>query len=71
MLKVIGIALLASGLAGLVVGTIEYTQQTGPVLKAGTVGARSTEPGSFTIPPLAAGPVAAVGLVLVLASRKG
>jgi hypothetical protein len=69
MLKVIGIALLVSGLAGLAVGTLEHTQ-TRPVLKAGSVGVRSSEPESFTIPPLAAGPVAAVGLVLFLASRK-
>lgn len=70
MLKLIGILLLVAGIAGLALGTFEYTQ-TKQVLKVGPIDVQAKEKESVTIPPLAAGAVAAVGLVLFLAGRKG
>ncbi len=69
MLRAIGIVLLVIGIAGLVVGTFQYTQKK-DVLDVGPLHVQTTDKKSFTIPPLAAGAVAAVGLVLVLAGRK-
>jgi hypothetical protein len=69
MLRIIGIVLIVAGLAGLALGTFEYTQ-TKEVAKIGPLDVKAKEQKSVTIPPLAAGAAAAVGLVLVLAGRK-
>jgi hypothetical protein len=69
MLRLVGILLLVAGLAGLAVGTFQYTQRK-DVLKVGPIEVQSKEKQTVTIPPLAAGGVAALGLVLVLAGRK-
>jgi len=69
MLRIIGIVLLVAGIAGLAVGTFQYTQKK-DVLDVGALHVQKTDKKSFTVPPLAAGAVAAVGLVLVLAGRK-
>ena len=69
MLRIIGIVLIVAGLAGLALGTFEYTQ-TKEVAKLGPLDVKAREQKSVTIPPLAAGAAAAVGLVLVLAGRK-
>jgi hypothetical protein len=55
--------------AGPAVGTFQYTRQR-DVLKIGPVRVRSNEKGTVTVPPLAAGGVAALGLVLLLAGQK-
>ena len=68
-MRLIGIVLLVAGLAGLAVGTFQYTQ-TKQVLKVGPLDVKAKEKETVTIPPVAAGAVAAVGLVLVLAGRK-
>ena len=65
MLRLIGIGLLVARIAGLAVGTFQYTQKK-DVLDVGPLHVQKT----FTVPPLAASAVAAVGLVLVLAARK-
>ena len=69
MLRLVGILLLVAGLAGLAVGTFQYTRKK-DVLKVGTIQVQAKEKETVTIPPLAAGGVAALGLVLVLAGRK-
>jgi uncharacterized membrane protein YidH (DUF202 family) len=69
MLRIIGIVLIVAGIAGLALGTFEYTQ-TKEVAKIGPLDVKAKEQKSVTIPPLAAGAAAAVGLVLVLAGRK-
>ena len=70
MLRIIGIVLLALGLVGLAVGTFQYTRNK-KVLDAGPIHIERKATESVTIPPLAAGGVAALGLVLTLAgSRK-
>jgi hypothetical protein len=69
MLRLVGILMLLAGLAGLAVGTFQYTQKK-DVLKVGPIEVQSKEKETVAIPPLAAGAVAAVGLVLVLAGRK-
>jgi uncharacterized membrane protein YidH (DUF202 family) len=65
----IGIVLLVIGIAGLAVGTVQYTR-TKHVLKVGSIDVQAKDKERFTIPPLAAGGVAAVGLVLIVAGRK-
>jgi hypothetical protein len=69
MLRLIGVLLLVAGIAGLAVGTFQYTQKKN-VLDAGPIHVQRTDKETVAIPPLAAGAVAAVGLVLVLAGRK-
>ena len=70
MLRIIGIVLLVLGLVGLAVGTFQYTRQK-KVLDAGPIHIERKATETVTIPPLAAGGVAAVGLVLTLVgSRK-
>ena len=69
MLRLIGVLLLVAGIAGLAVGTFQYTQKKN-VLDAGPIHVQKTEKETFTVPPLAAGGGTAVGLVLVLAGRK-
>ena len=69
MLRIIGIVLIVAGLAGLALGTFDATQ-TKEVAKLGPLDVKAREQKSVTIPPLAAGAAAAVGLVLVLAGRK-
>ena len=69
MLRLIGVLLLVAGIAGLAVGTFQYTQKKN-VLDAGPIHVQKTDKETFTVPPLAAGAAAAVGLVLVLAGRR-
>ena len=69
MLRIVGILLLVAGLAGLAVGTFQYTQKK-DVLNVGPIHVQAKEKETVTVPPLAAGAVAALGLVLVLAGRK-
>ena len=68
-MRVLGIVLLVLGLVALAVGTFQYTQRR-EVLRVGGIRVQANERETVTIPPLAAGAAAAVGLVLVLASRK-
>jgi hypothetical protein len=70
MLRILGIVLLAAGLVGLAVGTFQYTRQK-KVLDAGPIHIERKTTERVTIPPLAAGGVAALGLVLtVIAARR-
>jgi hypothetical protein len=68
-MRIIGVLLLVAGLAGLAVGTFQYTRNK-DVLKVGPIEVQAKEKETVTIPPLAAGGVAVLGLVLVLAGRK-
>ena len=68
-MRVLGIVLLVLGLVALAVGTFQYTQRR-EVLRVGGIRVQANERETVTIPPLAAGAAAAVGLGLVLASRK-
>lgn len=67
-MRILGIVLLVAGLLGLAVGTFQYTQKK-DVLSVGPVHVERRDKETVTIAPLAAGAVAAVGLVLVLASK--
>ena len=69
MLRVIGVILLVVGIAGLAVGTFQYTRKK-DVLNVGPVHVQASEKESFTVPPLAAAGVAALGLVLALAGGR-
>jgi hypothetical protein len=69
MLRIVGILLLVVGLAGLAVGTLQYTRKK-DVLNVGPIHVQAKEKETVTVPPLAAAGVAALGLVLVLAGRK-
>jgi uncharacterized membrane protein YidH (DUF202 family) len=70
MLRRVGIVLLVVGLIGLAFGTFQYTRQK-KVLDAGPIHIERTATETVTIPPLVAGGVAALGLVLtVVGSRK-
>jgi len=69
MVRTIGIVLLVLGLAGLAVGTFEYTRQK-KVVDAGPIQIARTATEEVTIPPLVAGGVAAVGLVLTLVGSR-
>jgi hypothetical protein len=65
----LGLILLIAGLLGLAVGTFQYTHRK-EVLKVGDIRVEKNEKETVSIPPLLAGGVAAVGLVLVLTGRK-
>ncbi len=69
MLRLIGLVLLVAGLAGLAIGTFEYSRMK-DVVKVGPIEVQAKDKEKVTIPPLAAGGVAAAGLVLVLAGRR-
>jgi hypothetical protein len=69
MLRVMGLILLVAGIVGLAVGTLQYTRKR-DVLNVGPVHVQASEKETFAIPPLAAGGVAALGLVLVLAGGR-
>lgn len=69
MLRLVGLVLLVVGVVGLAVGTFQYTRKK-EVLNVGPVHVQASERESFTVPPLAAGGVAALGLVLVLAGGR-
>ena len=69
MLRLIGLVLLVAGIAGLAVGTFEYTRKK-DVVKLGPIEVQAKDKETVTVPPLAAAGVAAVGLVLALAGRK-
>jgi len=69
MLRLIGVVLLLLGIAGLAVGTFQYTKKK-DVLDAGPIHVQTKERETVAVPPLAAGGVAALGLVLVLAGGR-
>ena len=70
MIRIVGIVLLVIGLVGLAVGTFQYTRQK-KVLDAGPIHIERKATETVTIPPLAAGGVAALGLALtVIAARR-
>ena len=69
MLRTIGVVLLVLGLAGLAVGTVQYTQ-TKDVVDLGPIQVQANEEQTFTIPPLAAGAAAVAGLILALAGGR-
>jgi hypothetical protein len=69
MVRIVGIVLLVAGLVGLAVGAFEYTRDR-EVLDVGPIEVEARETERVTIPPLAAGGVAAVGLVLLLAGGR-
>jgi hypothetical protein len=68
-MKSIGIVLLVAGLLALAIGTFQYTRKR-DVLKVGPLQVQKKDQESVTIPPLVAGGVAALGLVLTLAGSK-
>ena len=68
-MRIFGIVLLALGLAGLAVGTFQYTRQK-KVVDAGPVHISRTATEKVTVPPLAAGGIAALGLLLTLAGAR-
>jgi len=70
MVRIAGIVLLVVGLIGLAVGTFQYSR-TKNVIDAGPIRIDRKAKETVTIPPLAAGGVAALGLVLtVIAARR-
>lgn len=69
MLRTVGIVLLVIGLAGLALGTLDYTRKK-EVLNVGPLHVQAKEKETLKIPPLAAGGLAVLGLVLALADRK-
>jgi len=69
MIRIAGIVLLVAGLIGLAVGTFQYTR-TKRVLDAGPIHIERKATERVTIPPLAAGGVAALGLVLTLVGSR-
>jgi hypothetical protein len=69
MLRLIGLIVLVAGIAGLAVGTFQYTRKK-DLLDVGPLHVQAKEKETFTVPPLAAGGVAALGLVLVLAGGR-
>ena len=68
-MRILGVVLLSVGLAGLALGTVEYTRKE-RVLDWGPVQVEAKKKKSVTIPPLAAGGAAAAGLVLILAGSR-
>ena len=70
IIRIAGIVLLVVGLIGLAVGTFQYTR-TKRVLDAGPIRIDRKAKETVSIPPLAAGGVAALGLALtVIAMRR-
>jgi len=69
MLRIVGLVLLVVGIAGLALGTFQYTRKK-DVLNVGPVHVEAREKETFVVPPLAAGGLAALGLVLVLAGGR-
>ncbi|HEX9188267.1 MAG TPA: hypothetical protein VGB87_14410 [Vicinamibacteria bacterium] len=69
MLRIVGILLLVAGLAGLAVGTFQYSRRK-DVLNVGPLHVQAKETETVAVPPLVAAGVAALGLVLVVAGRK-
>jgi hypothetical protein len=69
MMRVLGIILLVVGLAGLALGTFEYTRKK-RVVDWGPLQVETKQKESVTIPPLAAGGAAAAGLVLILIGSR-
>ena len=69
MVRTVGIVLLVLGLAGLVVGTFQFTRKKS-VLDAGPIHIERKATETVTIPPLAAGGVAAIGLTLIVVATR-
>jgi hypothetical protein len=69
MLRIVGIVLLVLGLGGLVVGTFQCTR-TKKVLDAGPIQIDRKAKETVTIPPLAAGGTAAIGLALIVVAAR-
>ena len=69
MRRIVGIVLLVVGLAGLAVGTFQYTRKE-ELLYVGPLHVETKRKKSITVPPLAAGGVAALGLALTLAGAR-
>jgi hypothetical protein len=69
VLRIAGVVLLVAGVAGLAVGTFQYTRNK-EVLDVGPLHVQAKQKETVTVPPLAAAGVAALGLVLVLAGKK-
>jgi hypothetical protein len=70
MLRIVGVVLLVLGLIGLVVGTFQCTR-TRRVLDAGPIQIDRKAKETITIPPLAAGGTAAIGLALIVVAARG
>ncbi len=68
-MKIAGVVLLVAGVAGLAVGTFQYTRNK-EVLDVGPIHVQAKQKETVTVPPLVAGGAAALGLVLVLAAGK-
>lgn len=69
MIRLVGLVLLVLGITGLAVGTVQYTRKK-DVLNVGPVHVQASEKETLAVPPLAAGAVAALGLVLTLAGGR-
>lgn len=69
MLRIVGIVLLVAGIAGLAAGTFQYTRKR-DVVNVGPVHVEARERETVAVPPLAAGTVAALGLVLALVGGR-
>jgi hypothetical protein len=69
VLRIAGVLLLVAGVAGLAVGTFQYTRNK-EVLDVGPLHVQAKQKETVTVRPLAAAGVAALGLVLVLAGKK-
>lgn len=67
-MRVLGVILVVAGLLGLAVGTLQYTRKK-DVLNIGPVHVETNERKTMAIPPLFAGAVTAVGVVLFLAGK--
>jgi hypothetical protein len=68
-MRVLGVILVVAGLLGLAVGSLQYTR-TKDVLNIGSVHVETNERKAVAIPPLFAGAVAAIGVLLFLATKK-
>jgi hypothetical protein len=69
MMRMAGVLLLVAGLAGLAFGTFQYTRKK-DVIDVGPLHVQAKQKQTVTIPPLAAGGVAALGLVLTLVGSR-
>jgi hypothetical protein len=65
----LGVVLLVAGVAGLAAGQFQYTRKK-DLVNAGPLHVQASEKETVRFPPLAAGAVAALGLVLLVAGRK-